>query len=171
MLIEKYINKTKMTLNIKSETDLYKQFNQTNIVRILRLVTRYMNNEISQRLTRKGHGGLSVRHLSVFENLDFEGTNIVSLAGRAGMTKQAMSKLVKETTHLGYVSVKTDPKDSRVVTVVFTDKGIDFLRDLREEIAMTRDEILNMGIISGKEATEMTTSLIKLLNYFKTTFN
>ncbi len=160
-----------MTLDIKSETDLYKQFNQTNIVRILRLVTRYMNNEISERLLKKGHEGLSVRHLSVFENLDFEGTNIVNLASRAGMTKQAMSKLVKEVTHLGYVSAKTDQKDSRVVTVLFTEKGIDFLRDLREEVAITKEEILNTGIISGKEATEMTTSLIKLLNYFKTAFN
>lgn len=161
----------KSKLSIKEEIDLYKKFNQTNILRIVRQITRYMNNEISNRLLEKGHTGLSARHLSVFENLDFEGTNIVTLAGRAGMTKQAMSKLVKEVAAEKYIYVKTDQRDSRVLIVLFTERGIEFLRDMREEIIRTRENMLSEGILSNKESNEMTVTLGKLLSYFQISSN
>ncbi len=161
----------KSKLSIKEEIDLYKKFNQTNIVRIVRQITRYLNNEISNRLIEKGHTGLSARHLSVFENLDFEGTNIVTLANRAGMTKQAMSKLVKEVAAEKYINVKTDQRDSRVLIVLFTEKGIEFLKDMREEIVLTRETMLSKGIISSKESNEMTHTLSKLLTYFQISAN
>ena len=109
--------------------------------------------------------------MNLFENLDFEGTNIVTLANRAGVTKQAMSKLVKEVNTEGYVNVKTDQRDSRVVIVSFSEKGIDFLRDLRREIQLTKAHLNENGIISQEESTMMITGLQKLLRYLENSSN
>lgn len=158
-------------LSVQEEIDLYKKFNQTNSVRIIRQITRYLTHEISDRLEKSGHFGLSARHLSVFENVDFEGTNIVTLANRAGVTKQAMSKLVKEVNTEGYVNVKTDQRDSRVVIVSFSEKGIDFLRDLRREIQLTKAHLNDNGIMSREESTSMINGLQKLLNYLENSSN
>ena len=158
-------------LSIQEEIDLYKKFNQTNSVRIIRQITRYLTHEISNRLEKSGHSGLSARHLSVFENLDFEGTNIVTLANRAGVTKQAMSKLVKEVNTEGYVNVKTDQRDSRVVIVSFSEKGIDFLTVLRREIQLTKAHLNDTGIISQEESTSMINGLQKLLSYLENSTN
>lgn len=158
-------------LSVQEEIDLYKKFNQTNSVRIIRQITRYLTHEISDRLEKSGHFGLSARHLSVFENVDFEGTNIVTLANRAGVTKQAMSKLVKEVNTEGYVHVKTDQRDSRVVIVSFSEKGIDFLRDMRREIQITRAHLNNSDIMSQEESTSMINGLQKLLSYLENSAN
>lgn len=158
-------------LSVQEEIDLYKKFNQTNSVRIIRQITRYLTHEISDRLEKSGHFGLSARHLSVFENVDFEGTNIVTLANRAGVTKQAMSKLVKEVNTEGYVNVKTDQRDSRVVIVSFSEKGIDFLRDMRREIQLTRAHLNDSDIMSQEESTSMINGLQKLLSYLENSAN
>ena len=158
-------------LSVQEEIDLYKKFNQTNSVRIIRQITRYLTHEISDRLEKSGHFGLSARHLSVFENVDFEGTNIVTLANRAGVTKQAMSKLVKEVNTEGYVNVKTDQRDSRVVIVSFSEKGIDFLKDMRREIQLTKAHLNDKGIISKEESTSMINGLQKLLTYLENSSN
>ena len=158
-------------LSIQEEIDLYKKFNLTNSVRIIRQITRYLTHEISNRLEKSGHIGLSARHLSVFENLDFEGTNIVTLANRAGVTKQAMSKLVKEVNTEGYVNVKTDQRDSRVVIVSFSEKGIEFLTVLRREIQLTKAHLNDNGIMSQEESASMISGLQKLLTYLENSSN
>ena len=107
----------------------------------------------------------------MFENVDFEGTNIVTLANRAGVTKQAMSKLVKVVHTEGYVNVKTDQRDSRVVIVSFSEKGIDFLRDMRREIQLTKAHLNDCGIINQEESIMMISGLQKLLSYLENSSN
>lgn len=154
-------------LSVKEKIALYKSLNQVNIVRIIRQITRYLTHEITRRLEKSGHSNLSARHLSVFENLDFEGTNIVNLANRAGLTKQAMSKLVKEVYTEGYVNVEPDKRDSRVVMVSFSEKGMDFLKDMYNEIQLNSEEIHLSGVMNEDELSTMISSLKKYLEHLK----
>ena len=87
----------------------------------------------------------------VFENLETVGNNIVSLANRAGISKQAMSKLVKEVTAEGYISVVTDKRDSRVQNVTLTEKGTDFLLALQKEALRNYYELLELGTVSKSD--------------------
>jgi DNA-binding MarR family transcriptional regulator len=155
-------------LNLKEEIELHNNFNKTNSVRIIRQITRHINTEINYYLIQKGHSKLSARHLSVFENLDFDGTNIVTLAHRAGMTKQAMSKLVKEVIQEGYARAIIDERDSRALTVYFTDKGVCFLKDMRETIQEVRAAFKAKGFNSSSNNDSFINNLQNILRFFET---
>jgi DNA-binding MarR family transcriptional regulator len=144
-----------------------KEFNQTNILRIVRQVVRHVNANINDRLEANGFGDLTPRHLSVFEFLDIEGTNIVTLARRAGVTKQAMSKFVREAKDGGYVSVDRDTKDTRVWYVTLTKKGFKLMEVMQTEIKAAGDAIIESGVITKEETAAGFDTLTKLLNYFE----
>lgn len=129
----------------------HQQFQRINLVRVLRLTVRMITSEISRNLIRNGHQNLSARHLNVFENLTPTDNNIVSLAHKAGISKQAMSKLVKEIAHEGYVNVVTDKRDNRVQLVQLTEKGADLLVLLQKEIMDKYNEILELGIVQKED--------------------
>lgn len=158
-------------INRAEEIKLYRDFNKTNSVRIIRQITRHINAEINYYLSKGGHSQLSARHLSVFENLDFEGTNIVTLAQRAAMTKQAMSKLVKEVIQEGYVKAVIDERDSRALIIHFTDKGIIFLRDMRETIQHVRNKIKEdkSNNLDAYQSNNVIDGLIYVLNFLENT--
>lgn len=156
-------------INKLEEIALYKDFNTTNSVRIIRQINRYINAEINYYLAQTGHLKLSARHLSVFENLDFEGTNIVTLAHRAAMTKQAMSKLVKEVIQEGYVKAVIDERDSRALIIHFTDKGFIFLRDMRETIQKVRDDFKESEFSSSANSKYLVDGLKNVLKFLEVT--
>jgi DNA-binding MarR family transcriptional regulator len=151
-------------------TDLleqHSQFNAKNMVRVLRQLVRHITNEIGDLLLEKGYGDLSARHLHVFENLDASKTNIVILANRAGISKQAMSKLVKEVAELGYVKVITDRNDSRLQVVFITEKGGKFITDLQTEIRSYRDKLVKEQVVSENDLRQTTRVIQQLNSYFE----
>ncbi len=66
---------------------------------------------------------LKQSHLDLFPYIDFDGTSISEIAKRKGVSKQSVSKLVKEMTHIRVLSIKIDPKDSRSKIVYFKTSG------------------------------------------------
>jgi DNA-binding MarR family transcriptional regulator len=72
--------------------------------------------------------GFAVRpaHVPVFAGLDPAGTNISTLASRAGISRQAMSALVRDVEAAGYVRTAPDPADRRALVVELTDAGAEF---------------------------------------------
>ena len=138
-------------------------------MRLTRQIYRQVTNNINTRLESCGFSDLSARHLTVFDHLDAHGTNIVTLASRAGISKQAMSKLVRETSVAGYVSVETDKNDSRISNVNFNEKGLGFLNILQSEINKTREVILEAEYVTKEDMSSTISTLSKLLNYFEAT--
>jgi len=65
--------------------------------------------------------------MPVIMNIDLNGTNNNDLAKRSKVSKQAMSKVVKELQQSGYISSKTDTNDKRSVIFTLTKKGKDFI--------------------------------------------
>ncbi len=85
-----------------------------------------------EHLHRRGHTALSLAHTNLLPYLSAEGSRIVTLAGRAGMTKQAAGQLVAELEKHGYLERQADPQDGRAVRVVFTAAGWQYLLDAQE---------------------------------------
>ena len=71
-------------------------------------------------------------HTNLLPYLDTNGTRIVTLAERAGMTKQAAGQLVAELESHGYVARRADPADGRATQVCFTEAGWRYLLDAQE---------------------------------------
>jgi DNA-binding MarR family transcriptional regulator len=157
-----------MRTEINLVLEKYRRFNDHNLARLVRTVERHITNQISRELQVFGYHTLSARHLQVFEHLDTEGVSIIQLAQRAGISKQAMSKMVKEVAIEGYVNVVTDQRDNRVQLVNATSKGAALIGDIRRETARRCDELIEKDIVSREEIEQANNTFTKLLNHFET---
>jgi DNA-binding MarR family transcriptional regulator len=140
-----------MKQDLLSTLENHQEFQKINLVRVLRQSVRLITNQISKNLIKHGHPNLSARHLNVFENLTAGDNNIVTLANRAGISKQAMSKLVKEIAAEGYIDVVTDKRDSRLQIVKLTEKGGSFLLTLQKELLNKYYEVLEVGEVTKSD--------------------
>jgi DNA-binding MarR family transcriptional regulator len=94
-----------------------------------------MVDEITERMEAAGYPWAPARHYPVFENIDPDGTRLTVLAGRAGITHQAMAQLVCELEERGIVERVADPVDGRARLVRLTADGRQRVRVARREIA------------------------------------
>lgn len=81
-----------------------------------------------QRLAELGHSSVRLAHAAVFSGLDPEGTRITDLAARAGISRQAMSMLVRDLEASGYVRSHPDPSDRRAIIVELDRRGAEYCR-------------------------------------------
>lgn len=99
--------------------------------------SRAMIAAMMARLTARGFAGLTPAFASLMPLLDAAGARSTLLAQQAGVTKQAMSQLVRELETRGYVEQVPDPKDTRAKIVRLTRRGI----QLREACLRVRGEL------------------------------
>lgn len=111
-------------------TILTDHIGQRNLAGHLHRLSRTLSTLSEHRWTRDGHPAMRSAHVQLLRNLDEAGTRSTVLAQRAQVTKQTMSRLVRELTAAGYVATAPDPHDSRAALVVLTPRGQDFLHYL-----------------------------------------
>jgi DNA-binding MarR family transcriptional regulator len=118
-------------------------------------------------LEQHGYAPLTARHLQVFESLDPNGSSIVQMAHNAAISKQAMSKLVKDVAAEGFVEALPDERDSRFVVVRLTPKGEVLRRDILLKIVVFYDNLVDNDTITEVELQSMTDTLLKFLTHFE----
>ena len=143
------------------------QFSERNLVRLIRLVERYTSTSIGKILEQNGYAPLTARHLQVFENLDPRGSNIVQMAQNAAISKQAMSKLVKDVAAAGFVDALTDQRDSRFVIVRLTPKGEKLRQDILDKVVGYYDNFVDNDTITEGDIEGMTDTLLKFVRQFE----
>ena len=111
---------------------------QTNLGRLLIRGYRAINLGLLEQLRGAGEAHLRFGHLTVLTNLDLSGgTRQVTIAERAGVTKQSVGPIVRELEALGYVRTQPDPTDRRATLVSLTPAGrrvIDAAQPLIDQI-------------------------------------
>ena len=162
-------NPTMNASKVQEQVESFKKFNQHNMVHLTRHLHRQVTVNMNKRLEACGYKDVATRHLSVFDHLDFDGTNIVTLANRANITKQAMGKLVREVSTAGYVMTQPDKSDSRSVIVKFSDKGLHFLRNVQKETNKAREVVLKSAAVSQDEVMTTIETLTRILGFFDNT--
>ena len=113
-----------------------------------------------EKLHERGYTGLSTVHTNLLAHLDIDGTNVTTLADRAGITKQAMGRLVDDLEEKGYVQSMPDPSDGRAKLIRFTDAGWQFLLDsyeIKQEI-----EALYTAVLGEDGMAQLRTALEKV---------
>ncbi len=141
-------------------------FSERNLVRLIRLVERHTATAIGKMLEQNGYAPLTARHLQVFESLDPSGSSIVQMAQNAAISKQAMSKLVKDVAAEGFLEVLPDERDSRFIVVKLTPKGEVLRRDILLKIVVFYDNMVDNETITTAEVQAMTDTLLKFLRHF-----
>jgi len=94
----------------------------------------------TERLALKGYKGFKMTYMPVIMNIDPSGTSNNDLALRAKVTKQAMSKVIKELQKSGYISSKTDPNDKRSTIFKLTSRGEGLIQGAKESVSDLMDE-------------------------------
>lgn len=83
---------------------------------------------------------VSAAHVHITRHLPLAGERLTDLAGRAGMSKQAMADLVAQCESWGLVTRESDPLDARARIVRFTPTGLAWLEAFRTSVAQAEAE-------------------------------
>lgn len=108
--------------------------------RVLALMSR--NEAVPLSLSNlAARGQLTAAHVQITRHLPVEGTRLTDLAARAGVTKQAMGKLVDQCEAWGLVRRTSDRLDARARTVRFTPMGEAWLGAFQMAVTQAEDEM------------------------------
>jgi DNA-binding MarR family transcriptional regulator len=86
-------------------------------------------------------GQVSAAHIHITRHLALQGSRLTELAELAGMSKQAMGKLVDQCEAWGLVTRAADPLDARAKRVQFTPDGLAWLRAFQQAVAQAETEL------------------------------
>ena len=108
--------------------------------RVLSLMAR--NEDMPLALSNlAARGSLSASHIHITRHLALEGSRLTDLAQRAGMSKQAMGKLVDHCEAWALVTRLDDARDARARRIVFTSIGLAWLQAFQKAVAQAEDEL------------------------------
>jgi DNA-binding MarR family transcriptional regulator len=97
--------------------------NERPLPALLGAVKESALDELHRRLADEGYADIRPGHGCVFRHLDADGSRLTGLAGKAGMTKQAVGEVVADLEGLGYVERVPDPADGRAKTIRLSARG------------------------------------------------
>ncbi len=107
---------------------------------MLRVPSEAIHRRIIRELNAAGFKELSLPHMAVFRYPGPDGARPGVIAERAGMSKQAMNRILGSLEDLGYLVRSDAPDEGRARIVHFTKRGhaayakaIDVLRDIERE--------------------------------------
>ena len=116
------------------------ELRQHHVGRLLLRAHRQFSLRAIEELRQRGHDGLNLSHTNLLAHLDTGGTRLTTLAERAGVTKQAIGKLVADLESKGYVQRTVDPTDGRATLLMYTTRGWKFLQDAHQVKRMIEAE-------------------------------
>ena len=107
---------------------------------LLRVPAHTIQRRVIKELNAAGFNGLSMAHMPALQFPGPDGARPGTLAERAGMSKQAMNRILGSLEDLGYVARSDSPDEGRARIVRFTRQGhaayakiIDILHDIERE--------------------------------------
>ena len=86
-------------------------------------------------------GQLTAAHIHITRHLALAGSRLTELAGLAGISKQAMGKLVDQCEAWNLVQRQPDWQDARARRVVFTATGLAWLAAFEQAVRQTEAEL------------------------------
>lgn len=86
-------------------------------------------------------GKLTASHIHITRHLPLAGARLTELASLAGVSKQAMGKLVDQCAAWGLVQRQPDPRDARAWRVVFSAGGLSWLQAYQEAVQQAQAEL------------------------------
>lgn len=124
---------------------------------------RLMNDYAIAQLREKTGAPIRAAHTTLFPHIDLEGTRITTLAERLGVTKQAVSQLVKELEEMGMVERISDPDDGRAKLVRFARGNESLLEGVFALIAIESEIAAELGGERAATLHELLGELLGLL--------
>jgi DNA-binding MarR family transcriptional regulator len=101
---------------------------------LLRFPWEAVQRHMLERLHERGFDDLDAAHLNVFQYPGPQGARPSELAGRLGVSKQALNYLLGELERTGYVERQPHPDDQRSKRIALTDRGTAAVGVIRDAV-------------------------------------
>jgi DNA-binding MarR family transcriptional regulator len=111
-----------------------------NWAKLLAVSKKQFDEWTLNRLANCGYENFRIAYMPVLVNIGVEGVGNKELAHRVRVTKQAMSKVLKEILDLGYITSKVSKEDKRNSIISLTDKGKKLVILCRQSIIALMEE-------------------------------
>lgn len=129
-----------------------------NPSRVLLAATDRFVGDVLRVVHASGFEALTPVLLTLFRNLDRDGTRLTELAACARMTKQAMAELVEKAAAAGFVEKQPDPADQRAKIIAFTATGHEALDRARDGVMQAEQELAR--VVGAAFVTELKEQLM-----------
>lgn len=96
---------------------------------MLTLLKKDLDAQLTEKLQQKGYTDFKLGDMVLIVNIQPEGIINNELAKKARITKQAMSKVVKNLEAAGYILTRKHESDNRASIIFLSDKGKHLLLD------------------------------------------
>jgi DNA-binding MarR family transcriptional regulator len=117
---------------------------EINLIQSLSGLHQYSEQRLLAKLNRSAHPDVRPAHVSVIFHLGYERIRLTDLAERAGITQQAMGKLVKQLMAMEYLSRSIDNNDRRAKIIEATEKGQQLIADLQRCLNELTQEYMDL---------------------------
>jgi DNA-binding MarR family transcriptional regulator len=124
------------------------------------LMYRYLVVWNDLLLPRFGLKHLGPSHIHLLFTIGLDGVSNSGMARSAKVSKQAMSKLVKEMLNQGLIMIHPNLQDSRCNIITLTDKGAEVLLKVREaNLTLSEDFEKRLGKAKSKKLLSLMAEL------------
>lgn len=134
---------------------------QQSLIRMLGLLKKDMDCRIMQKLQQKGYNNFKLGDLVLIVNIDPQGIINNELARKARITKQAMSKVVKNLEAGGFIHTSKHANDARAAIISLTDEGKKLIICAAESFQEIQEEYTH--IVGQEDADALRHILRKLV--------
>lgn len=150
-----------MELNGKQEMwQAYELAKRRNVIRLLIRYAKHMLRQVEKMATAHGHLNFKKQYMAFLHNIGSNGTTAAELAKVTWVTKQAMSKALKEMEKEGYIRLEPHQRDKRALSIRLTEKGEELI-ELSQKMAKQLQE--EMKEIVGEDAVEQLIDTLAIL--------
>lgn len=132
-----------------------------SLLRLLSITKKDMDWRLTEKLQERGYPDFKLGDMVLLANIQPEGTINNDLAKKARISKQAMSKVVKNLEAAGYILTRKHEKDNRAMVIFLSEKG----KELMITVSECVDEVqeVYIGVIGEAETEALKNTLIKLI--------
>lgn len=139
---------------------LHEQMKHRNIVRLLMRYGKFMIAKVERISKENGFEDFKPHYMAFIGNIGIDGTTPSDLARCIWVSKQAMSKTLKEMEAKGYISIEPNLKDRRATILRLGDRGVHLLELSSTISEQIKEEIWNL---IGEESMEQLTQTLQVL--------
>lgn len=152
-------------MSIKNRTDFSSEseleyLRQTNLGRLIDDLHFFFERQALGYLRKDNYPMIKSADVHVMRTMRLEGSRVTDMALQAGISKQAMSKLVQGFVEHGFLAWSDDPKDRRNRIVSVTAAGRDLLSSGLRALRAAENDLAE--IIGDKEIERFRELLIRI---------
>lgn len=152
------------TIELKGkEEKILRMHNPKNVGRLLNMWKRYFDNWANEKLFEHGYSYFKMAYMPFIMNISDAGSTNNEIALKAKVTKQAMSKVVKELLQHGIIRVEKHADDKRASLIFLTSKGKKLVGDTKGCVLDLSDEYRE--IVGTANFDVMIECMYKILQY------